>query len=190
MEMTYYPPNQPQRPQGLQRPPIGFQHPQQPPAQPQQYQQYRPPPQQFQRYPPQIPSGATTFWVTLLFGLFGLVPAITHSNKAAQYRQPTGRYWAAFGSAAVIWAATVITIIVTTGLFGPGTIDPQTVQSSMETTMTEKGINGTIDNLDCPEMTAEKGATYTCIATIDGTDKAVEVTVQDDEGSIYWKMTG
>lgn len=44
-----------------------------------------------------LPSGATTFWVTAIFGLIGLAPAIMHSNRAERMGVPTNRYWKAFG---------------------------------------------------------------------------------------------
>ena len=49
------------------------------------------------------PSIAATVWITLLFGLFGLIPATMHSSRAAALGQPTGKYWAAFIGILLLW---------------------------------------------------------------------------------------
>ncbi|WP_028048990.1 hypothetical protein [Cellulomonas sp. URHD0024] len=43
------------------------------------------------------PSTAVTILVTLLFGLYGLIPAAITSTNEAVAGRPTNRYWAAFG---------------------------------------------------------------------------------------------
>ena len=42
------------------------------------------------------PGVGSTVVITLLFGLFGLIPAFLNSDRARQSGQPTNRYWAAF----------------------------------------------------------------------------------------------
>ena len=41
------------------------------------------------------PSIALTLVITLLFGVFGLIPAAIHSDRARNLGAPTGKYWAA-----------------------------------------------------------------------------------------------
>lgn len=63
-----------------------------------------PPPQAVHRYhgpPPTMmtappPSIAATVVITLLFNLWGLIPAIIHSRRAAEGGYPTRPYWKAF----------------------------------------------------------------------------------------------
>ena len=54
--------------------------------------QYMPVPEGWLR-PPTI---ALTLVITLLFGIFGAIPAAIHSNRARQMRAPTRKYWLAF----------------------------------------------------------------------------------------------
>ena len=42
------------------------------------------------------PSAWTTFVITLLFGVFGLIPALIHSMRARDDNRPTGPYWLSF----------------------------------------------------------------------------------------------
>jgi hypothetical protein len=44
-----------------------------------------------------IPSIASTVLVTLIFGIFGLIPASMNTNKARAMGVVTSKYWAAFG---------------------------------------------------------------------------------------------
>lgn len=46
---------------------------------------------------PRIPGVGITVLVTLFLGLFGLIPATIHTNRAASMGAPTTRYWKAFG---------------------------------------------------------------------------------------------
>lgn len=41
------------------------------------------------------PSIALTLVITLLFGVFGLIPAAIHAGRARSVGAPTGKYWAA-----------------------------------------------------------------------------------------------
>ena len=57
------------------------------------------------------PALTLTVVITLLFGVFGLIPAALHANAAQRMGYPAGRYWKAFG-----WcfaASVVISIILT-----------------------------------------------------------------------------
>ena len=44
-----------------------------------------------------VPKLWTTFWITLFFGLFGLIPTIIHSNRARALGVSGANYWATFG---------------------------------------------------------------------------------------------
>lgn len=58
------------------------------------------------------PSTAPTVIVTLLFGLFGLIPAAVGASRSAR----PGRYWRAFGvslaGSAAVWTATVAAVVL------------------------------------------------------------------------------
>jgi len=43
------------------------------------------------------PSAAITFPITFFFGIFGLIPAVTHSKKAKVMGRASSPYWLAFG---------------------------------------------------------------------------------------------
>ncbi len=46
---------------------------------------------------PEFPGAATTFWISLLFGIFGLVPMLMHSGEARRAGQEdTSNYVGAF----------------------------------------------------------------------------------------------
>lgn len=55
--------------------------------------------------PSGVPSGAATFWITALFGLFGLIPALIHSGEARRRNADEGTYWTAFGFGLVVFFA-------------------------------------------------------------------------------------
>jgi len=44
----------------------------------------------------EAPSIALTLIVSALFGIFGIIPAIIHSNAASRLGMPTGKYWGTF----------------------------------------------------------------------------------------------
>ena len=57
---------------------------------------------QYQQHPQQschvaLPTVWPTILVTFFLGLFGLIPAIMHTNRAKQAGRPTSNYWVAFG---------------------------------------------------------------------------------------------
>ena len=62
-----------------------------------------------------LPTIWVTFWITLFFGVFGLIPATIHTNQAQQAGRPTNQYWRAFG-----WglAATVVVWILLLVILG------------------------------------------------------------------------
>jgi hypothetical protein len=45
----------------------------------------------------QLPSTATTIWITIFFGAFGLIPATIHTNRARDLGVRDNRYYKAFG---------------------------------------------------------------------------------------------
>lgn len=49
-----------------------------------------------------VPSAKAAFWVTLIFGLWGLIPTVMHANEASRSGQSTGRYWQAFALGMVL----------------------------------------------------------------------------------------
>lgn len=51
------------------------------------------------------PSTATTIWITLFFGLFGLIPATVHTNHARDLGVRDNRYYRAFG-----WTFAIATV--------------------------------------------------------------------------------
>ena len=51
----------------------------------------------FDQPQPPIPAITTTVVITGLFGLFGLIPATMHTNRARDVGVRTGKYWNAFG---------------------------------------------------------------------------------------------
>jgi hypothetical protein len=50
-----------------------------------------------QPYYSALPSTATTIWITIFFGLFGLIPATIHTNHARDLGVRDNRYYRAFG---------------------------------------------------------------------------------------------
>ena len=56
------------------------------------------------------PSAAWTFWTTLFFGLFGLIPMFVHSSEARSHAVDSSRYVKAF-----IWGL-VPAILLSTGI--------------------------------------------------------------------------
>jgi hypothetical protein len=52
-----------------------------------------------------VPSRTTTVVITVLFGLFGLIPSYVHGKRAERLGGSAGRYWTAFG---VSFAASVL----------------------------------------------------------------------------------
>ena len=69
---------------------------------------------------PQLPGVGTTVLVTLFLGLFGLIPATIHTNRAASMGAPTTRYWKAFGWTMVPGAliAVALSAALLLGVFG------------------------------------------------------------------------
>jgi len=60
--------------------------------------------------------GALTLVISLLFGIFGLIPAVIHSDCAKAIGAPTGKYWAAFlipmACATFFWVVVVVASFV------------------------------------------------------------------------------
>lgn len=70
------------------------------------------------------------------------------------------------------------------------TISEDKVRTSVEAELKSQGYDASITEFTCPKMVANKGETYMCSAKIDGTPAKITVTVQDDEGSIFWEVAG
>lgn len=64
---------------------------------------------------PALPSRATTVVVTVLFGLFGLIPAAIHGSRAEQLGGSRRPYWVAFGLGMVV-SIVVFAVVVVGGL--------------------------------------------------------------------------
>ncbi len=66
-------------------------------------------------HPYKQPSGAATFVVTWLFGLFGLIPLFLHTGEARDRGLDTRRYFIAFAlgllASAALWASIVIMVL-------------------------------------------------------------------------------
>src|SRR5664279_1541855 len=45
---------------------------------------------------PLVPPVTATVLITLFFGVFGVIPAAIHSDRARQLGSPTSKYWQAF----------------------------------------------------------------------------------------------
>ena len=61
---------------------------------------------------PAVPSRATTVVITVLFGLFGLIPATIHGRRAERLGVSSSRYWVAFGVSFAVSAAVYVGLIV------------------------------------------------------------------------------
>lgn len=70
--------------------------------------------------PPAPPGLAATVIVTLLTGLFGLVPASLHASRAQQMGYPGGRYWKAF--AITFGALLAGQVLVVAGMVAAGLV--------------------------------------------------------------------
>jgi len=71
-------------------------------------------------YGTRLPGVGITVLVTLFLGLFGLIPATIHTNRAARMGAPTNRYWKAFGwtLAAGVLVAVALSAALLLGAFG------------------------------------------------------------------------
>ncbi len=61
---------------------------------------------------PAVPSRATTVVVTVLFGLFGLIPAAIHGSRAEQLGGSRRPYWVAFGLGMVVSVVAYAAVVV------------------------------------------------------------------------------
>lgn len=59
-----------------------------------------------------LPSVAITFFVTFLFGPFGIVPATVHCAQAEQRGEPGNQYWVAFILGMMLWLVVAVAILV------------------------------------------------------------------------------
>ena len=71
-----------------------------------------------------LPSRAWTIVITFLFGWFGLIPTVMHSNRSALLGHPTSRYWKAFWVTLIAPAviAVFLYLALFTALLGGGSL--------------------------------------------------------------------
>jgi hypothetical protein len=50
-----------------------------------------------------LPTITSTVLITVFFGLFGLIPAVTNTNRARALGVQTSKYWKAFGITIAAW---------------------------------------------------------------------------------------
>lgn len=82
-----------------------------------------PPPPYGLPTPPEPPGLAVTVIITLLAGVFGVIPASLHAARAQQMGYPGGRYWKAFGitlGALLAGQVLVVAAMVAAGLVALG----------------------------------------------------------------------
>jgi hypothetical protein len=166
------------------------QYPQQPAYQaPQEYQQpteYNP-----QAYPQQ--------------GQYGQPGYDQSSQYATQYGQPgqygapgteegSKRSLAVIGGVIGLLAAVIVAVVLVMGFWKPGffvttKLDIDAAQTGVQRVLTDEA-NGygakNVSNIKCNDgqnPTVEKGGTFDCEVSIDGTKRQVTVTFQDDSGT-------
>lgn len=172
-------PQQPQQPGGYpQSPPQGY--PQQQPQYPQQYGQQPAYPQQYpqQGQYPQQP----------YYGQQQPQPGQYDYGTPSGFGAPVKKG----GSAKLLWIVTAVVIVVVaavgvTGFWKPGffitkVLDQQAVQSGVQQMLASYGDTATA--VSCPSgQEVKAGTTFTCTATIDGQQRKVTITVQDENGN-------
>jgi hypothetical protein len=82
------------------------------------------------RRPPGMPNIAATVVVTLLFGLFGMIPATVHTAAARQRGDAHPPYWRAFGltfvGSIVAYTILIVSLVAAaTSVKGPSTVSAQ-----------------------------------------------------------------
>lgn len=87
--------------------------------------------------------------------------------------------WVALGAAVAIFAALWFGVIDKTP-----TLTTDAVRVDAEKVIRDNGFPeyATVDDLQCPTMTAEKGEKYTCTASVEDQKVRIDVTIQDDDG--------
>ncbi|WP_425310098.1 hypothetical protein AADG42_15605 [Ammonicoccus fulvus] len=66
-----------------------------------------------------VPSLLPTVLITLFFGVFGLIPAVSASSRLRELGRPAGQVWGAFAAALVVAAVVPITLLLLARSFLP-----------------------------------------------------------------------
>ncbi len=82
---------------------------------------------------PIAPRRGLIIWITLFFGLFGLIPTMSRANQARQLGYPARGYWAAFwwtfGAITIAWTVIWILVISAAGTAATTAL-PNTINSA------------------------------------------------------------
>ncbi|MBM4510198.1 DUF4333 domain-containing protein [Rhodococcus hoagii] len=90
--------------------------------------------------------------------------------------------WVGIGVAAVVVVALVGWLL--TSALGGKTLDEQAAQRGVEQIVTESYGARSVTGVSCPSgQKVEKGASFECSLTVDGSPKSVKVTFTDGEGT-------
>lgn len=159
-------------------------------GQPQYGQQYGQQPGQYGQQPGQYGQPPTGQFGQPPTGQFGQYP---------QYQQPGGeegskRSLAVIGGVIGLLAAIIVAVVLVMGFWKPGffvttKLDIDAAQTGVQQILTDEA-NGygakNVKDIKCNDgqnPTVEKGATFDCEVSIDGTKRQVTVTFQDDDGT-------
>lgn len=87
-------------------------------------------------------------------------------------------------------AAVIVSVGTLAACSTTKTLNTEDVQTAIAKGLTDQ-VGGTFDVTCPPEITAEKGATFTCQVKdpTDGTSATVTVTQEDADGKFNWKVT-
>jgi hypothetical protein len=159
-------------------------------GQPQYGQQYGQQPGQYGQQPGQFGQPPT--------GQYGQQPG-QYGGQYPQYQQPgaeegSKRSLAVIGGVIGLLAAIIVAVVLVMGFWKPGffvttKLDIDAAQSGVQQILTDEA-NGygakNVKDVKCNDgqnPTVEKGATFDCEVSIDGTKRQVTVTFQDDDGT-------
>jgi hypothetical protein len=117
-----------------------------------------------------------TVLVTLLFGVFGVIPASIHSSRAARIGAPTGRYWKAFGWTMAAGLAVLVAFyaVIFLGLLGL----VRSAESSQAALSGGSVLNGSAISGD--DGTETGAGTGTAVATDPGESDNTAPTPEDE----------
>lgn len=108
-----------------------------------------------------------------------------NQGMAPGYPQQGGKktvLWIGIGVGAVVVVG-VVGMLVASALGGK-TLDEQAAQRGVEQIVTESYGARSVTGVSCPSgQKVEKGASFECTLTVDGSPKSVKVTFTDDEGT-------
>jgi len=128
----------------------------------------------------------------------GMAPG--YPQQPQQFGQP-GNQWAPpsgqpthqqGGKKTGLWGGIAVAVVVVVGLIvallswtlGGKTLDQQAAQRGVEQIVTESYGARSVTGVNCPSgQEVEKGASFECTLTVDGSPKSVKVTFTDDEGT-------